>query len=97
MMENAVSESALNRLFLKARTYNEWSRPLQHLRINLSAACCDMRLAIRFAMNPRVDLTMQAFAAPLARYPLRYVPAADQVRRVSHLPCSAARAVVAVL
>jgi hypothetical protein len=25
MMENAVSESALNQLFLKARTYNEWS------------------------------------------------------------------------
>jgi 3-hydroxypropanoate dehydrogenase len=24
-MENAVSESALNQLFLKARTYNEWS------------------------------------------------------------------------
>jgi 3-hydroxypropanoate dehydrogenase len=25
MIENAVSESALNQLFLKARTYNEWS------------------------------------------------------------------------
>jgi hypothetical protein len=37
MIENAVSESALNQLFLKARTYNEWSRPLQHFRINLSA------------------------------------------------------------
>ena len=24
-MENAVSESALNQLFVKARTYNEWS------------------------------------------------------------------------
>jgi 3-hydroxypropanoate dehydrogenase len=25
MMENAVSESALNQLFLRARNYNEWS------------------------------------------------------------------------